>query len=276
MKRDDLLDFYLSGNKYRKLFSLLKSDLSSYGRILSYGGIQSNAMLSIARLAQQKNLPFDYHVRYASPQILDAKVGNFFEARRLGLQLHISSAASDEALGAQLRASIEDDTLFIPQGGASPIALEGVAHLAQEILQWQEANDMEKLFVATPSGTGTTAWYLQHVLGERAQVLTIACVGDESYLGAQMARALPSRYAPTILTTQKSYRFGMPHLDLWAQYEAVLAQGVEVDLLYAPVMLQALVENVGVWREGYLLYVHSGGVIGNATQKVRYAKLFGA
>ncbi|MDQ6981063.1 MAG: 1-aminocyclopropane-1-carboxylate deaminase, partial [Ghiorsea sp.] len=44
VKRDELIDPLLSGNKYRKLYSLIQTPSETYSTLISYGGTQSNAM----------------------------------------------------------------------------------------------------------------------------------------------------------------------------------------------------------------------------------------
>ena len=53
VKRDDLIDRYLAGNKYRKLYTLLQTPSKKFNKIISYGGTQSNAMLAIAAMCKQ-------------------------------------------------------------------------------------------------------------------------------------------------------------------------------------------------------------------------------
>ncbi|MDX9756361.1 MAG: 1-aminocyclopropane-1-carboxylate deaminase/D-cysteine desulfhydrase, partial [Sulfurimonas sp.] len=47
VKRDDLVDPFLAGNKFRKLYALLQTPSNKLNQIISYGGTQSNAMLAI-------------------------------------------------------------------------------------------------------------------------------------------------------------------------------------------------------------------------------------
>jgi len=56
VKRDDLIDPYLAGNKYRKLYTLLETPNNTYDTLISYGGTQSNAMLALAAMCQKKKL----------------------------------------------------------------------------------------------------------------------------------------------------------------------------------------------------------------------------
>lgn len=55
VKRDDLIDPYLAGNKYRKLYTLLKTPSNELKTIISYGGTQSNAMLAISAMCQKRD-----------------------------------------------------------------------------------------------------------------------------------------------------------------------------------------------------------------------------
>jgi 1-aminocyclopropane-1-carboxylate deaminase/D-cysteine desulfhydrase-like pyridoxal-dependent ACC family enzyme len=53
-------------------------------------------------------------------------------------------------------------------------------------------------------------------------------------------------------------------------YKKLLACGIEFDLLYAPAMWEALLEQT----QEEILYIHSGGVSGNETMLKRYEKIF--
>ena len=228
-------------------------------------------MLSIAALAFEKQLSFDYYVRYIPKHIKDDYRGNIGDAIKMGMNLIVQEAQNDELLGQEVLKSIDPaSTLFIPQGGASHQAYVGIKRLAKEILEWKEASRIGKLYIATPSGTGTTAWHLQNILEKHATVLTTPVVGTSAYLMEQVEKFGAGSFLPTILETQKKYRFAKPDDDLLKQYKDFLVRGITFDLIYAPVMLQALEDNKEVWEDGTLLYVHSGGVSGNVTQEDRY------
>ena len=277
IKRDDLLDSYFSGNKYRKLYYYLCQKNLNYSQILSYGGIQSNAMLSMAALAHEKSLPFIYFTRYLPKGLSLDLESNYSKALALGMEIKIHPANSDEALRDYLLSYYDKQTLFIPQGAASSQAQYGIEVLAQEIMQWKKEQSIDNLTVATPSGTGTTALWLQNYLvKENITVLTTAAVGDESYLKQQMQRLNPRALLPLILKTEKKYTFAKPNVVLYKQYQSFLEKGIKFDLIYAPVMWQALQENQNLWANSTLLYIHSGGVMGNESQLLRYEKILKA
>ena len=78
VKRDDLFDPYLSGNKYRKLHTLLHTPKENFQKIISYGGTQSNAMLAIAAMCQEKNWEFVYYTQPINKRVKEQKFGNYF------------------------------------------------------------------------------------------------------------------------------------------------------------------------------------------------------
>ena len=86
VKRDDLIDPYLAGNKYRKLYSLLQIPKEKLKKIISYGGTQSNAMLAIAAMCKEKGWEFIYYTKPLSEKMREEKAGNYAISLSLGMQ----------------------------------------------------------------------------------------------------------------------------------------------------------------------------------------------
>ena len=261
IKRDDLFDPYLAGNKYRKLHSLLFSPKEKYTKIISYGGTQSNAMLAIAALCKKKGWVFEYYTKTLSQTQKNTQLGNYFDALSLGMQHKEIEHSLYRDFIAGLRLGLSDDIVLIDQGGADKMALEGLEVLAQEI---QDA-DLEFDAIATPSGTGTTALFLAQAMPNR-KVYTIACIGDANYLREQMQAIGEIPPNLIILEPTRKYHFAKPYGEFYEIYQKLLLQGVEFDLLYAPSMWIALQEQT----KEKILYIHSGGVSGNASMHLRY------
>ena len=270
VKRDELIDLRFSGNKLRKLYPLLHYCPDKYTTLISFGGAQSNAMLSIAYMCDLKGWEFIYYVKKMPKWLKANPTGNLKLALELGMKIveiphlefydHINS----------IRSNIPKDTVFVPQGGACKLAKEGVRILAEEILSWQREKGIDSFSVATPSGTGTTALYLRLNLPKEISVVTTPVVGDRDTLFSQWKSLEPNENnLPEILDKLPKHPFAQPkkeYLDVWLSLKEA---GIEFDLVYAPKMWLELIENIEKLKKP-VLYVHSGGVTGNISQIEQY------
>jgi 1-aminocyclopropane-1-carboxylate deaminase/D-cysteine desulfhydrase-like pyridoxal-dependent ACC family enzyme len=263
VKRDDLTDIYLSGNKYRKLYTLLQTPKQNLKKIISYGGSQSNAMLAIARMCELKSWEFIYYTKILSNKQKEESLGNFYLAKKLNMK-HIEIGHElYRSFIASLDFNNDKDTFLIHQGGAIKEAKEGLEVLAQEILH----SNTEVKSLATPSGTGTTALFLALAL-PAFKVYTTPCVGDVEYLKQQMSALCEIPKNLIILEPKKKYHFAKPYKEFLQIQKKLLTTGIEFDLLYAPSMWEALLEQTSET----ILYIHSGGVSGNQSMLKRYGE----
>ena len=263
VKHDDKIHPYFSGNKFRKLYGLYKEDSANIDTIISYGGAQSNAMLSIAALCHLKRWRFIYYTKPLNSR--DSSGENFTSALKLGMEHH-----SLDDYRASIKALHNDAFLLPPttrllaQGGADSVAKEGIRLLADEI----STQDFENLHVVLPSGTGTTALYLAKYLD--AKLFTKACVGSEAYLKEQMRSLERVPKNLEILSTKRRYHFAKPHRELFDIYLTCKEAGLEIDLIYAAPTFKAIQESINSFK-GDILYVHTGGLLGNVSMLKRYA-----
>ncbi len=264
VKRDDRIDPLLSGNKYRKLYRLLETPAHHYHTLWSRGGAQSNAMLALAALCQRKGWRFHYMTRHLPDHLRQRPCGNLRKALELGMQLH---EASNPDVWQPPR---DDGVLVVPQGGADPLAQDGIALLAEEIQCWQQQSDIRSLHVALPAGTGTTAFYLAAALPDVC-VLTTPVVGDAAYLQWQMEQLGAVSKNLRIIEPDRPCRFAFPCRELLAMYLELKAAGIEFDLIYGSLMWHTLLQHIGR-IESPVLYVHSGGLSGNDTMLARYQR----
>lgn len=266
VKRDDLIDPYLAGNKYRKLYTLLQTPKERYIRVISYGGSQSNAMLAIAALCKQKGWHFIYYTKRVSRRQKQNPQGNYAKAVALGMQHKEIEIDLYRDFIASLRLHFDEKSCIIDQGGAVREAKEGLAVLADELREQLQKHPEVKA-VATPSGTGTTALFLAKALPQYT-IYTTPCVGDASYLKEQMnaLEKIPTNLV--ILEPKRKYHFAKPYREFYEIYRKLLTSGIEFDLLYAPAMWQELLRQTNE----QICYIHSGGVSGNNSQLARYKK----
>lgn len=263
VKRDDLIDPFLAGNKYRKLYTLLYSDSQKYDRVISYGGSQSNAMLAISAMCKQQNWEFIYYTKYVSQTQKEQQIGNYFNAVKLGMKHREIESDLYRDFIASLRVNLDAKTVIIDQGGADKMAIDGLKVLAQEIRE--ESLDFKA--IATPSGTGTTALHLALAMPEYT-VYTTPSIGDKAYLIEQMRALHEIPKNLIILESSKKYHFAKPYREFIEIYNRLLDTNIEFDLLYAPQLWKCLLEQT----DEKILYIHSGGVSGNKSMLERYRK----
>ncbi|DAB27641.1 MAG: 1-aminocyclopropane-1-carboxylate deaminase [Sulfurimonas sp. RIFOXYD12_FULL_33_39] len=261
VKRDDLIDPFLAGNKYRKLYTLLQIQSDKFNKIISYGGTQSNAMLAIAAMCKNKNWEFTYYTKPLSATQKNENYGNYYHAKNLGMiHVEIQEKFYKDFI-ATLRFNLDEKTFIIDQGGAVAQAKKGLEVLADEIRN----SGLHVNSLATPSGTGTTALFLALSLPEY-KVYTTPCVGDSVYLKEQMEALHEIPKNLVILEPEKKYHFAKPYKEFLDIHQKLLKSGVEFDMIYAPSLWKCLLEQT----DEEILYIHSGGVSGNESMLSRY------
>ncbi|MDD3054700.1 MAG: 1-aminocyclopropane-1-carboxylate deaminase [Aliarcobacter sp.] len=260
IKRDDLLNSDFSGNKARKFYYYLINDFPDIKKVVSHGSSQSNAMYSLSVLCKLKNLQFDYYVDHTASFLKENPIGNYKYAIKNGMNI-IESKLPD---------FFDKETLFINEGGALSQAAYGIEVLANEIKLWVNQNNIKDIKVFLPSGTGTTALFLQKYLP--FEVLTCPCVGDEEYLKKQF-EVLEKKNHPLILKTDKKYHFGKLYKEFYEIHNNLLTQtNIEFDLLYDSLGWICFENYVKQLKEANtnFLYIHQGGIIGNESMYDRY------
>jgi len=262
IKRDDLLHKDFSGNKARKFFYFLEKNFPKVTTLISHGSNQANAMYSLSVLCKLKNWNFIYYVNHVPSYLEDNPQGNYKYALENDMQLKIVEEFSKENL------ELNETTLFIEEGGALEEASYGLKILADEIAEYKSTHNRENLKIFLPSGTGTTALFLQKFLD--VEVMTCACVGDESYLQKQCFELEKNeKNHPIILERKKKYHFGKLYKENYLLWKELKSQTkIEFDLLYDPVGWDTLLYH---YNERYTyLYIHQGGLIGNESMIQRY------
>lgn len=269
VKRDDLLHPEFSGNKARKLKDFLVNDFPHIDTIVSYGGTQSNLMYSLSALAKLKRWQFIYYANQPSQIAVTQSSGNLAASLANGMQLITTTTKLSDFVK---HLTIENNQLFIPQGGADQFAAYGIQELANEIRLWANAIKITELAIFVPSGTGVTALYLQHFLPEYA-IYTTNCVGSVEYLTEQW-NELDSSIKKPIILANNQYRFATPYLQLWQTIQSIQQQSsIQFDLVYDPVGWEILLTNL-TYISAPILYLHCGGLLGNSSMNQRYKYFF--
>lgn len=209
---------------------------------------------------------FEYYVDHIADYLKENPHGNYKAALENGMSVREHGIGSREQLG--------EEVLLIDEGGRQKESEFGIRLLAEEIIQWQQEQGIEELNVFLPSGTGTTALFLQKHLPDN-KVFTTPCVGDSEYLKIQFFQLEKDEsFHPMILSLAKKYHFGKLYRDNYKIWLKLRKQtGVEFDLLYDPLGWRVLMEHIGLF-DSPVLYVHQGGVLGNESMLPRYERKY--
>ncbi|QYJ84658.1 1-aminocyclopropane-1-carboxylate deaminase/D-cysteine desulfhydrase [Shewanella mesophila] len=285
VKRDDLLHPEFSGNKARKFAYFLENEFEGGKTLVGYGSAQANSLYSMSALAKIKGWKLRFYVDHIGSYLVENPIGNYRAALENGAKIINLSQCEDrnnrDSLTYLQQCVLTGDSeqLFIPEGGRCLYAEHGVRQLAIEIIQWKRQQGLSALSVFLPSGTGTTALFLQKSFVEldpNISVYTCAVVGGDEYLSKQFSELAPNTaYHPVILPSRKRYHFGKLYSEFFKIWRQLKETGIEFELLYDPlgwiVLLDYLTENSGE----KILYIHQGGLLGNQSMLPRYKRKFG-
>lgn len=264
LKRDDLIHPDFSGNKARKFFYFLENDFPHIRRVVSYGSNQSNAMYSLSVLAKIKGWEFVYFCNQVPSFLKENPIGNYRYALENGMKIFESDDREKEAKKFESK-----DTLVLEEGGRQQEAEYGIKILAKELIADIEKVSIKNPYIYLPSGTGTTALFLQKHLPFK--VFTCSTVGDDEYLKKQwqMIESNESLY-PIILSSTKKYHYGKIKLELYEIWKDLFEKtGVEYDLMYDVVGWAKYLLHIKD-IEGTPIYIHQGGLKGNESMLERY------
>ncbi|HFD11629.1 MAG TPA: 1-aminocyclopropane-1-carboxylate deaminase/D-cysteine desulfhydrase [Crenotrichaceae bacterium] len=261
VKRDDLLHPIFNGNKARKFLYYLYLKDTQIKTIISFGGNQSNAMLALSVLARIKHWRFDYYLKKLPQQLRNNPSGNFKYACEHGMSYH-------EVTEFPI-IHPTPESIILKQGGVGAEAEFGIATLANEINQWVMNQQIDDACIFVPSGTGTTAFYLQQ--HTQLSVYTTPCVGDSEYLKKQWHHLnIDTPRYPIIIPFDQHARFGQPYLPYFEIWQRLLEEtGIEFDLLYDPVGWISILKHRHCLAKN-IIYIHCGGVNGNESMVDRY------
>ncbi|WP_031431613.1 1-aminocyclopropane-1-carboxylate deaminase/D-cysteine desulfhydrase [Methylomicrobium agile] len=262
LKRDDRLHPIISGNKWRKLSHILEDALSSGARtLISMGGAHSNHLHALAYAGKRLGLQTIGHIRGERTEPLTPTLE---DCRNWGMELRFVSRSEYR----QLRQYRKPDSLpgirpgqyWLPEGGAQPLALKGVAELVEEI-------EMPFDALCLPCGTGTTLAGCIAALGGAKTVLGFAALKHAEFLTADVESLLPKPCPRWQIV--HDYHFGgfaktaRELLEFIHRFE--LTQQIPLEPVYTGKMMYGLYDMIakGCFTPGQrIVAVHTGGLQG--------------
>jgi len=260
VKRDDLIDPYISGNKWRKLkYILQKADSQNKKHVVTFGGAYSNHLVATAAACSRSNLKSTAFVRgeTVSNEML-------MLCRLYGMELIFTDRAAyrDKKTLYNLHFGDNPNTYFVDEGGASEEATIGCAEIIQEL-----PPDTDHIFCA--AGTGTTAaGLLKGILssGLKTQLHVIPVLKGGGFIAEEIRNYTGSNEQ---MTLHLDYHFGgyaKVNLELINYMKRFVAEeGILIDQVYTAKMFYALDD---LLQKGYfkphekIVALHTGGLLG--------------
>jgi 1-aminocyclopropane-1-carboxylate deaminase len=270
VKRDDLIDPYVSGNKWRKLKYILQlARRQNQKGILTLGGAFSNHLLATAAACREAGLTSIALVR--GDELTAESNQNLHACAELGMALHFLPRPEYDANGMQAQQAIwmqrHPHCLFVPEGGAMLEGLTGCQEIWEEI-----AEPVHHVFVAQGSTTtscglltGAAASTTVHVVpvlkgfDSRAEMhsLLSSLLGDPSLVNSylrQVAVHAGHHFGGYAKSTPELLDFIRDCRQRW---------GLPLDRIYTAKAFHALVdavENSVEFDGATVLFLHTGGL----------------
>ncbi len=271
VKRDDMIDPYISGNKWRKLKYILEGALASGRRhLVTFGGAYSNHLVAVAAACARNGLRSTAFVRgeMAENEML-------LLCRLYGMELRFTDrlAYKDKRGLFERHFGGDAEACFVDEGGAGTPAVLGCAELVTEL-----PPDTRHLFCA--AGTGTTAAGLLKGIRETGMDTLLHVV--PVLKGGEFIRAEIARYTDGLdrLVLHTAYHFGgyartSPELTQFIGRFAA-AEGILTDPVYTGKLFFALEDLLSQGRfaaDEKIVVVHTGGLLGIWGMKEKFSVL---
>jgi D-cysteine desulfhydrase len=286
VKRDDMNEFALSGNKLRKLEFVLPYAISQgCDAVITYGAVTSNHCRITAGAAARLGLGCELMLRGHRPELYE---GNSLLNYLFGANMTFTGDKSREEaseMGRQLteRYASEGRKLFdIPIGASTSLGCWGYVEAAREIAEQQKEMGVTFDRIVCTFGSGGTIgglWLGGKMYGLSAELLGIYVGGEDGYDQFQkqteeIIAGFIDAYAPGLpyasiddLNITDAYRgidYGVNTAEEIASLElAARLDAVVFDPVYCGKALHGMIEEIrkgNIGKNEKVLIIHTGGV----------------
>lgn len=259
IKRDDMIHPFVSGNKWRKLKYILE-DARKQGKteLVTFGGAYSNHLLATACAGAMHGFTTKGIVRGEEEKELN---DTLFLCKLFGMGLIYVSREAYREKDILVSAYTAASSYYIPEGGASSLAVKGCAELTDELDE-----NFTHVFVA--AGTATTLSGIARGMAAKypsCKVEGIASLKASDYLEKQVEKFAPglSNWKIHHGFTQ-GYAKADPALLNWvAAFTA--RTGILLDPVYTGPAMHAIYVLAGqdyFVPKSRILMIHTGGLLG--------------
>lgn len=272
VKRDDLIDPFISGNKLRKLEGNLKAaKAAGVAQILTFGGAFSNHLLASAAAANALDIPIIGKVR--GEELNEKSNPILLKCHQLGMALNFINRSNFKESKYQSGRSPHQDkpTWFIPEGGANPEGVLGCTEIYKEAVAQNNNQHFDAVFIA--QGTTTTSLGVLASIPKTTKLYVVPVLKGFDSLQEMNDLALRAAQNPCTAHFQFSFdqvvvldRFHhggyaktSPELLAFAEAFTSTAQ-FPIETTYTAKVLFALAEQLVHLKEQKVLFIHTGGV----------------
>lgn len=283
IKRDDLIDPYISGNKWRKLKYILQDAAEKdKDHLVTFGGAYSNHLVATAAAAARSGLRATAFVR--GEKVLNEML---LLCQLYGMELIFTDRESYKSKPLLYEKYFGADPYgyFIDEGGASAEAVKGCAEIIEEL-----PADLDHLFCA--AGTGTTAAGLlkgirKAGLKTRLHVVPVLKGGD--FIREEIQKYNP--YSNSLISSADNVISGSSDLVLHTDYhfggyaktqpellqflrQFTATHGILIDPVYTAKMFFAIddLANQNYFKpHAKIAAIHTGGLLGIMGMKDKIA-----
>ncbi len=277
IKREDLIDPYISGNKFRKLkYNLIEARKQGFHTLLTFGGAYSNHIHAVAYAGEKYNFNTIGIIRGEQSLPLNPTLR---DAQSFGMKLHhISRTEYKEKNEDKFINTLKDKFggfYLVPEGGSNTLAVKGCTEIVTD-----EVIEFDHICCASGTG-GTLAGIIAGLEGEK-KIWGFPALKNGGFL-KDIINNLIRGYSSKSYTNWDlvlDYHFGG-----YAKFDHALIafindfnkkHKIPLDPVYTGKMVFGIYEliNKGCFREGEkILAIHTGGLQGIRGFNERYGNL---
>lgn len=272
VKRDDLIDVEISGNKWRKLkYNVAQCITEKFDGILTFGGAYSNHLVATAAACQKAGIRSVGIVR--GEELNEESNDTLRRCAQYGMKLQFVSRdlyAQRNEKSYQDALSYEfENLLVVPEGGANYYGILGCQEILKEVRE-----DIDIVVVA--QGTTTTSIGIATTLKSDQQLFVVPVLKGfdslEEMTSLMKKSAFETDYISEVLENVRvlsNYHFGG-----YGKYDEELLgfisdwykkYKIKLDPVYTGKAMFALMDQIqkGKLEDKVVLFVHTGGIQGS-------------
>lgn len=277
LKREDLSDPFISGNKYRKLkYNILYAKEKGFKTLLTFGGAFSNHIHAVAYSGFKFGFNTIGIIRGEEVLPLNPTLE---DAHSFGMEFHyISRADYRNKQQADFLAALSErfgNFYLIPEGGSNSLAVKGCTEILEEV-------ELNYNHICCACGTGGTIAGIIASLNGSKKIWGFPALKNGDFLKKDITKLLKDYGSPLITNWDliTEYHFGG-----YAKYNFDLinfinrfkkTHHIQLDPIYTGKLLYGIYDRIekGFYKKGEkILAIHSGGLQGIRGFNERFGRM---